>query len=236
MTLQKMMIFAFLGSSLAVKLSSMSDGAKFDKCISKADWEGKTLNDDITLQDRDANGCCPSGSVPGVQHSTGYMGAQVVCGFKADGTVATSTSTSNNVKTCTYNQCYVWKQNLECSSGNQFLNGCCAASASCAANACGFKTDCKNYASTMTSSKYGAATKYCTTYHKDYGTKGRRGTSPKSDDIASDKLDTSKVDTYTACDGGSTSTGTGAVASNSQMIRGNAFGILMVLLITMAKI
>merc|ERR1719162_1485581 len=99
-------------------LTDLEQGAKFDKCIRIADWSSKRLSDEVDVAERDANGCCPDGFTPGVKHYDNYVGAQVVCGFKADGTVATSTSTSNGVKTCTYNQCYVWKQNLECVSGN----------------------------------------------------------------------------------------------------------------------
>merc|ERR1712224_737786 len=80
-------------------------GAEFDKCISNSDFQGKTLEDDITLIDRDANGCCPAGSVPGAKHYDKYVGAQVICGFKSDGSVAVSTGSSNGVKTCTTNAC-----------------------------------------------------------------------------------------------------------------------------------
>jgi hypothetical protein len=179
----------------AVKLSSYEQGAEFDKCISNADFQGKTLEDDITLIDRDANGCCPAGSVPGAKHYNQYVGAQVICGFKSDGTVATSTSTSNSVTTCTYNHCYVYKQDLSCVTGKQRLNGCCAAPASCATNACGFETDCKNYAYNIKDVN-NENVEYCLTYHKNYKLEN---TVAKNDDQADHKLQVDKLYVYTAC-------------------------------------
>jgi len=181
----------------AVKLSSYEQGAEFEKCISNSDFQGKTLEDDITLIDRDANGCCPAGSVPGAKHYNSYVGAQVICGFKSDGTVATSTSTSNGVKTCTYNHCYVYKQDLSCKTGGakQRLNGCCAAPASCAANACDFETDCKNYAYNIKDVN-NENVEYCLTYHKNYKLEN---TADKTDDQADHKLQVDKLYVYTAC-------------------------------------
>lgn len=146
-------------------LGDMEQGAKFEHCIAIADWEGKTLADEIPLHHRDANGCCPEGTVPGVKHYNKYVGGQVVCGFKPDGTIASSSSTSNDVKTCTYNQCYVWKQNLECSSGRQRLNGCCADKADCSGGNCGFKDGCENY---VYANPGNSDTKYCLTYNTNY--------------------------------------------------------------------
>merc|ERR550532_2010425 len=129
-----------------------------------------------------------------------YVGAQVVCGFQADGTVSFSTSTSNGVHTCTYNHCFVWKSNLECEDGKkQMLNGCCAASADCATNACGFKADCKNYYKNNWKNVWNNVTEYCTTYAKVYK---MEHTQDKTDDIKDGKLDTNKVYVYTPCAGG----------------------------------
>jgi len=191
-----------LCGSQATILNDMEQGAKFEKCIAIADWEGKTLADDITLQDRDANGCCPVGTVPGVKHYNKYIGAQVVCGFKADGTIAMSDSTSNGVTTCTYNQCYVWKQHLECetSGTHQRLNGCCKAAADCSTGNCGFKDGCKNYAYNQGNMRGSDTAEYCLTYNKNYK---MEYTSVKTDDQANDKLQIDKVYVYTACAGGS---------------------------------
>jgi hypothetical protein len=203
----KATLLSLLRLGAATILNDMEQGAKFEKCITIADWEGKTLADDITLQDRDANGCCPEGTVPGVKNYNNYVGAQVVCGFKEDGTIAMSTSTSNDVKTCTYNQCYIWKQHLECTTGYQRLNGCCAASADCTTGTCGFKTGCKNYAY---SNPGNSDAKYCLTYNTNYE---MQYTSEKTDDQSDNKLQIDKVYQYTKCSGGDVSTGGGATAT-----------------------
>lgn len=190
------LVVAWASVAAGTKLSSFDQGAKFDKCIKISDWESKTLEDDIELSDRDANGCCPDDTVPGVKHYNNYVGAQVICGFKSDGTVAVSTGSSNGVKTCTYNQCYVMKQNLECSSGRQFLNGCCAAPADCSSNSCGFKAStCKNYAYSM-KNVYNDASEYCLTYNQNYK---MEHTADKSDDQKDDKLQVDKLYVYTPC-------------------------------------
>lgn len=190
-------------AATAVKLSSYAQGAKFEKCISNTDFEGKTLEDDITLIDRDAQGCCPSGSVPGAKHYNKYVGAQVICGFKSDGSVQLSTGSSNGVKTCTYNQCYVYKQGLSCKTSNakQRLNGCCAAADSCATNACDFATNCKNYAYKFNNA-HGESVEYCLSYHKTYK---MEYTSAKTDDQADSKLKVDKLYVYTRCAGSGSS-------------------------------
>jgi hypothetical protein len=178
-------------------IASYDQGAAFDKCISISDWESKTIDDDITLQDRDGNGCCPAGTVPGREHYTNYMGAQVQCGWQSDGTVDVST-TSGTPPTCTYNQCYVWKDNLECASGRQFLNGCCLLD-SCNTNDCGFQTDCKNYAYSE-DNVHSESYKYCLTYNAQYA---MENTAAKTDDQANGMLETGNVYVYTPCAGGS---------------------------------
>jgi hypothetical protein len=198
------LVMASIGVTSAVKIADMEQGAAFDKCISITDLETKTIDDDITLVDREDGGCCPDGTVPGVKYTTSYFGPQIVCGFKTDGSVQVSTGSSNGNKVCTYNSCYVLKQNVECADGRQFLNGCCAAPADCSGNACGFKASCKNYASSF-NNVYSNKVNYCTTYDKDYGTKGWAGTSDKADDQADGKLQADKLYTYTQCAAGSTS-------------------------------
>lgn len=185
----------------ATTINSYAQGAAFDKCIHLDDWNSKTLADDITLHDRDTTThCCPVDSLPGVQMYNKYVGAQIVCGFQDDGTVSFSTSTSNGEHTCTYNHCFVWKSNLECEGGGkQMLNGCCAASADCATNACGFKTDCKNYNYKNAKNVWNNVTEYCTTYHKNYK---MEYTSDKADDISDGKLQIDKVYVFTPCAGG----------------------------------
>jgi len=188
-----------VASAAKVALNTYDQGASFTKCINITDFESKTLADEIDLIDRDANGCCPEYSVPGAKLYASYKGAQVVCGFKADGTVALSTGSSNGVKTCTYNSCYVDKQNLPCADGSkQLLNGCCAATTG--SNE-GFGTQCKNYYSNFNNA-YSERVQYCTTYDKDYGTKGYAGTNDKTDDQVDGKLVPGNIYTYTPCEGG----------------------------------
>merc|ERR1711862_799926 len=106
----------------------------------------------------------------GVQHYRGYVNAQIVCGFKYDGSLKFTTGTSNGVKTCTYNHCFVWKQNLPCKAADKFqkLNGCCATPADgCTNNNCGFKTGCDSYTYKMTNA-WSEDTKYCLNYNKSY--------------------------------------------------------------------
>merc|ERR1719389_1659144 len=155
----------------------MDQGAEFTKCIKITDLETKTLDDDIDLVDKETGGCCPDDTVPGVKYYNSYRGAQVVCGFKDDGTVALSTGSSNGAKTCTYNKCYVMKQNLECKDGTkQLLNGCCGAKPQT-----NFKAQCKFYDKSFNNA-YSEKVQFCTTYDKDYGSKGWAGTSAATDD------------------------------------------------------
>jgi hypothetical protein len=204
-----MTLATLVGTCGGVTLSSYEQGAKFEGCITISDWESKNLADEITVVDRGSDGCCPTGTVPGVEHYNNYVGAQVVCGFTSDGTTSFSTS-SGSAQSCTYNQCYVWKQNLECSGGGrQFLNGCCAAPADCTGGSCGFKDQCENYAYSMTN-VHSDSTKYCLTYHTNYQLEN---TVAKTDDQANDRLQVDdKLYYYTACAGGAGGT-TGTEAS-----------------------
>jgi hypothetical protein len=198
-----MTLLTLVGTCGAVTLSSYEQGAKFDKCISISDWESKTLADEITVVDR-VDGCCPTGTLPGVKHYNQYVGAQVVCGFTSDGSVTFTTSGGSSTS-CTYNQCYVWKQNLECSGGSrQLLNGCCAAPADCTSGTCGFKAQCANYAYDI-STVHSESAKYCLTYHTTYV---MENTAIKTDDQADNKLQVDdKLYYYTPCSGGSGGSG-----------------------------
>jgi len=187
-------------------------GASFTKCINITDFETKTLADEIDLIDRDANGCCPEYSVPGAKWKANYKGAQVVCGFKADGQVALSTSSSNGVKTCTYNSCYADKQNLPCADDSkQLLNGCCTNKT---VNK-GFPAQCLSYNANFNNA-YSENVDYCYTYDKDYSSLGRAGTTGKTDDQADGKLVVANISTFTLCAGGyggDATTTTAAVAA-----------------------
>jgi hypothetical protein len=188
-------------------IGSMDQGAEFTQCISIADFTTKTLDDDVTLVDREASGCCPKDTVPGVQMYSKYMGSQVVCGFKEDGTVKFSTGSSNGDATCTYNKCYVAKQNIPCKDGTkQRLNGCCGPKPQK-----NFDALCKFYDKSVTS-VYKDATNYCITYHKTYK---MESTSVKTDDQADGKLQLDKLYVYTPCAGSSVSGGGGGGSSSS---------------------
>merc|ERR1712176_1719385 len=193
-----------------------------------------TLDEDITLVDM-TDGCCPEKSVPGAKHYTQYKGAQVVCGFKEDGTVAVTTGSSNGAKTCTYNSCYVDKQNLPCADDSkQLLNGCCKKTTG---NNVGFPTSCMNYYYNF-NNVWGEKVQYCLTYHKDYGTKGPSGTLVTTDDQDENKLITSKVYTYTPCDGGDSGGDSGASAPGAGTASGStmptAFAGFMTAVIAMS--
>lgn len=208
-------------------LESYGDGAYFDKCIKITDWVSATYTSDITLTDRDSNGCCASDEVPGQYRNYNYYGAQVICGFEDDGSTSFSTSSSSGTYTCTYNNCFVHKQDLECASGsNQLLNGCCSSS-SCAANDCNFGTDCQNYYYTMSNAQ-GNSTTYCLTYDYNYGTAtGNQGlasfdgTSETSDDVEVDgdtkTLDTDKLYMYVECDNDDSTDSTSGVSTYGTM-------------------
>jgi len=201
----------------AVKIADMDQGAEFTKCLNISDWQSKTLADDITLYDRLANGCCPKGSLPGQKFYLAYKSPQIVCGFKADGSIEviiTGSINNYNAAKCEYNKCYVHKQNLACADDSkQLLNGCCAKTTK--ANT-GFPAACKNYHYAKTSTGVnGDKMNYCTTYHKDYNKKGRAGTKKKDDDQAGGKLVPANIDTYAACDSsaGGSASGSGTTTS-----------------------
>lgn len=180
----------------------MAQGAEFTKCITLSDWTTKTLDDDITLVDKDSSGCCPVGSLPGAKLYSTYQGAQVVCGVKDDGSIGSfSSSSSNGNKTCNYQKCYMFKQGLSCKDDSkQRLNGCCGAKPQT-----NFGDMCKFYDKSHSSATVGesATNTYCLTYHWNFGTVGYKGTTEKTDDISDGKFQVDKFYSYAACEGGS---------------------------------
>jgi hypothetical protein len=185
-------------STSTMKLADMNQGAEFTKCISICDFNSKTLSDSVTVTDRVAGGCCPQGFIPGAKYTPQYQGAQVVCGFKTDGSVAVSHGSSGGSKTCTYNKCYVQKQNLPCSDGSrQLINGCCGKTKGDRK----FGSNCLHYDQTLNNA-FNQKYEYCTSYDKDYGSKGWQGTNDKSDDQDGGKLQVGNLYTYTPCAGG----------------------------------
>merc|ERR1712137_572399 len=205
---------SYCGSSSStvstITLDSYDDGALFDKCIKLTDWVSATLSSEINVTDRDSNGCCACDEVPGLYHSDDYYSAQVICGFEDDGSRSFSTSSSNYAYTCTYNNCYVHKQDFDCADGSkQLLNGCCSNS-SCATNDCNFETDCKNYYY-FKSNAQGYSTTFCRTFHRNWasstgneGVEDYDGTTSTADDITvsgnTTTLDTDKLQMYIGCE------------------------------------
>merc|ERR1719201_1315087 len=182
-----------------MKFADSEQGAAFDKCLKIEDYNTKTLDDEVEVVAREEGGCCPDGYTAGAKYYTSYQGAQIVCGFKEDGTVATSKGSSNGVKTCTFNSCYVVKQGLPCKEDTkQLLIGCCGATKGSRT----FQDSCMSYDYTY-NTVYQNTVEYCLTYDKDYGTKGWYGTADLADDQAEGKLVVENLYTYTPCEGGS---------------------------------
>ena len=181
-------VSCFFAGAGSVTIGSMGQGAEFTKCITTSDLTTKTLDDDITLVDRGSGGCCPADSVPGIKMYSKYQGAQIVCGFKEDGTIAMTSSTSGGATTCTTNKCYVMKQNIPCKDGaRQRLNGCCGPKPQT-----NFQDKCLEIDKTHTFN--GVVANYCTTYNKDYKLEY---TQPASDDIKDNPLQVDKIYSYT---------------------------------------
>jgi hypothetical protein len=207
MVLRAVSLMASLGMGVVFgeKIGDMEQGAEFTKCIKLEDFHTKTLDDDVTLVDRDADtGCCPADSTAGPKQVSSYQSAQIVCGFKDDGSLGSVTTGS----TCNYGKCFVHKQSIECTEGKQLLNGCCGAKDSHT-----FKDECKYY--DRSSSSNSVKTEWCTTYHKDYGTIGWKGTSDTADDIKEGKFQPDKFYTYATCEGGGGTTSGGSSTSSA---------------------
>jgi hypothetical protein len=209
----------------------MEQGAEFTKCISICHFNSKTLEESVTVTDRMEGGCCPQGFIPGAKYYATYQGAQVVCGFKDDGTIALSAGSSNGQKTCSYNKCYVQKQHLPCADDSrQLINGCCGKTK----NSRSFKSACLHYDYTLKNA-YAQEYEYCLSYDKDYGSKGWVGTQEGSDDQADGKLQVANLYTYTPCEGG---LGAGG-SSNTQDTSGTvhaSFGALSLLVVMLSSV
>eukprot|EP00929_Paragymnodinium_shiwhaense_P002329 TRINITY_DN102558_c0_g1_i1.p1 TRINITY_DN102558_c0_g1~~TRINITY_DN102558_c0_g1_i1.p1 ORF type:complete len:275 (-),score=31.54 TRINITY_DN102558_c0_g1_i1:590-1378(-) len=166
----------------AVVLNDTEDGAPFTKCVGVHDFEAKTLLDNVTLQERNADGCCPPGTLPGAEHVPGRAGAQIVCGFSHEAGVKFETNQRNFLAPCTYSECYINKQNVACLNGTQRLNGCCA-EAECSSESCGFGDDCTHVLRTVQDLGKAAKSRVCATYHKDWMSEDTVGTDDDDDDF-----------------------------------------------------
>jgi len=171
-----------------LKVGDLAQGSEFTKCIKITDFNSKTLTDDVEVTDK-VDGCCPEGYIPGIKNYNNYWGAMVVCGFKDDGSVAMSSSTSNSVKSCTYNKCYVVKMDLTCKDSSKMtLDGCCPKDQ--------WDDNCKMY--TKSQSFFTEKVGYCLSYAKNYELEG---TNDKTDDVVDGVLSLTNLKSYTECAG-----------------------------------
>jgi len=140
-----------------------------------AHWDTKGISDWVTVSDRNARGCCPQGYVPGTKAIRWYHSSQVVCGFEANGDLDHDyPSSSGNPKTCNYNKCFVFHQDLTCSDkSKQRLNGCCGPS-----GARTFRTDCNKTHDSVTSTPTAGddvSVSYCATRELSMDVIGTQG-------------------------------------------------------------
>jgi len=176
-----------------LKVGDFAQGAEFSKCIKITDFNSKSLGDEVEVVDK-VDGCCPEGYIPGIKHYKNYWGAMVICGFKDDGSLSMKLSTSNGVKTCEYNKCYVVKMDLTCKDDSKMtLDGCCPK---------GQYTDtCSHYAKSQSFFKEKVG--YCLSYQKKYKLEG---TADATDDqVTADgvtSLSLTNLRAYTVCPGG----------------------------------
>jgi len=189
---------AGLAQAETLKVGDFAQGAEFTKCIKITDFNSKGLADEVEVTDK-VDGCCPEGYIPGIKHYNNYWGAMVICGFKDDGSVKMSMSTSNGAKTCTYNKCYVVKLDITCKDESKMtLDGCCPKDQ--------YTDNCMHY--TKSSSFFKEKVGYCLSYQKKYKLEG---TSEKTDDqVTSDgvtSLSITNLKAYTVCPGGFSSGG-----------------------------
>jgi hypothetical protein len=171
-----------------LKVGDLAQGSEFTKCIKITDFNSKTLTDDVEVTDK-VDGCCPEGYIPGIKWYNNYWGAMVVCGFQDDGSVKMSTSTSNGVKSCTYNKCYVVKLDITCADSSKMtLDGCCPKDQ--------WDDKCKMY--TKSQSFFKEKVGYCLSYAKNYKLEG---TNDKTDDVVDGVLSLTNLKAYTECAG-----------------------------------
>jgi len=176
-----------------LKVGDFAQGAEFSKCIKVTDFNTKALGDEVEVTDK-VDGCCAEGYIPGIKHYNNYWGSMIICGFKDDGSIAMSSKTSNSVKTCTYNKCYVVKMDITCKDSSKMtLDGCCPKDQ--------YTDNCKSYVKSQSFFKEKVG--YCLSYQKKYKLEG---TSEKTDDqVTADgvtSLSLTNLKAYTVCPGG----------------------------------
>jgi len=195
---------ASTAQAATLKIGDLAQGSEFTQCIKITDFNTKSLADEVEVTDR-VDGCCPEGYIPGIKHYNNYWGAMVICGFKEDGSVSLSTKTSNSVKTCEYNKCYVVKMAVTCADKSMMtLDGCCPKDQ--------YTADCLKYV--KSASFFNEKVSYCLNYQKKYKLEG---TTEKTDDQVTvdgkTSLSIANLKAYTVCPGGFTGVGGGTSAA-----------------------
>merc|ERR1719324_1649581 len=111
-------------------------------------------------------------------------------------------TTSNSVKTCESNKCYVVMMDITCADNSKMkLDGCCRDDADLDADGNGKHTtqwtaDCKMYSKSQTF--FGTKVGYCLSYAKKYKLEG---TNEKTDDVVDGTLSLANLKAYTVCAG-----------------------------------
>jgi len=209
-----------------LKVGDFAQGAEFSKCIKITDFNTKSLGDEVEVTDK-VDGCCAEGSIPGIKHYAKYWGAMVICGFKDDGSISMSMSSSNDVKTCEYNKCYVVKMGITCKDDSKMtLDGCCPKDQ--------WNTEtCLHY--TKSQSFFSEKVGYCLNYQKKYKVEG---TPEKTDDQVTvdgvTSLSVTALSAYTVCpggwgSGGSSGSGSSGTAQAADSAVGASTGIVGIL-------
>jgi len=207
------------------KLASYEHGEEFDKCISIADWNSKTPYEDIDLFDREAAGCCPRNTIPGAPYGNAALerrfGPRVVCGFKDDDTLEFRTGLGEDgygvntwknpeaINTCSFNKCFVIKQDVGCELGGvNFLNGCCPIPPMevCGSqDRCGFPSGCEFTAYGPSGAYREGSIRHC---FPRATPPAWVGTPDKRDDWSDGKLVLDNFERYASCPGPATTTTT----------------------------
>jgi len=199
-----MSLTASTALAATLKIGDLAQGSEFTQCIKVTDFNTKSLGDEVEVTDR-VDGCCPEGYIPGIKHYKNYWGAMVICGFKDDGSIKLSTSTSNDVKTCEYNKCYVVKMTVTCADKSMMtLDGCCPKDQ--------YTADCLKYV--KSASFFKEKVGYCLSYQKKYKLEGTSETT--DDQVTVDgktSLSLTNLKAYTVCPGGWGGGGSGSTAA-----------------------
>jgi len=168
---------AVVGAAETVKFSDYDMGAEFTKCVLISDWNTMGVDDDVTVADRDDDGCCPTDYTAGVALSSGteYHSGVVRCGLNDDG----SRSGISTGTTCDYGKCFVVNPAFTCTDADaskMTLGGCCPTTDD-------YGDDCHGYSKSTSNSM-----EYCTSYAIVGSSWEVLGSSATDDDIVDGAL------------------------------------------------